>query len=89
MFETIAAVAIGAGFVFVIWLITRPDAGEEPFVALLAMPRMPPRPRGVQETDLAPFAFRGSKPAATSATNGVSADNVRTIEPQSEPARAA
>jgi hypothetical protein len=86
VFETIAAVAIGAGFVFVISRIAGPDADGSPLVALLAMPRMLPRPRGVQETDLAPFTFRDSGPATASASSG---GKVRTIEPRMEPARAA
>lgn len=89
MFETIAAVAIGAGFIFVVSQITGPDAGETPFVALLGMPKTLPRPRGVQETDLAPFVFRGPESAAARAVSASSADRVRTIEPRIESARAA
>ena len=66
MFETLAAITIAAGFVFVVVLIAGPDTGEPALTGLFASAPMPARPRGVQEMDLAPFAFRDPEPVATS-----------------------
>ena len=66
MFETLAAMSIAAGFVFVIVLIAGPDSGEPALTGLFANASMPARPRGVQEMDLAPFAFRDPEPVPTS-----------------------
>ena len=83
MFETLAAVCIAAGFVFVIVLIAGPETGEPALTGLFTSAPMPARPRGVQETDLAPFVFRDSQPVATSAVQS------RAIEGRMDPARAA
>ena len=83
MFETLAAVCIAAGFVFVIRLTAGPGTGDPELDGLFTLAPMPARPRGVQETDLAPFAFRDSQPVAPSAVG------VRSFEGRMDPARAA
>ena len=57
MFETLAAVGIAAGFVLLLRLIAGPDGDESTILRMFVSAPMPARPRGVQETDLAPFAF--------------------------------
>ncbi len=83
MFEILAAVGVAAGFVFVIRLIAGPDTGEPALSGLLTSPPMPARPRGVQETDLAPFVFRDAKPVAMNTVTP------RAVEGRLDPARAA
>jgi hypothetical protein len=64
VFETLAAAGIAAGFVFVIRLTAGPGTGDPELDGLFTYLPMPARPRGVQETDLAPFTWRHS-PSAT------------------------
>lgn len=83
MLVTLAAVCIAAGFVFVIVLIAGPGTGESALIGVFTSAQMPARPRGVQETDLAPFAFREPQPVATSTVQ------VHAIEGRMDSARAA
>jgi hypothetical protein len=79
----LAAICISAGFVFVIVLIAGPGTGDPALTGLFASTPMPARPRGVQETDLAPFVFRDPQPVESTAVQ------VRAIERPMDPARAA
>jgi len=79
VFETLAA----AGVVFVIRLIAGPDTDESALIGIFTSAPMPARPRGIQETDLAAFAFRDPEPVATTAAP------VRAIDSRMDPARAA
>ncbi len=83
MFETLAAISIAAGLVFVVVLISGPGTGEPALTSLFANAPMPARPRGVQEMDLAPFAFNDPGSAATST------DDALGVEGRMDPALAA
>jgi hypothetical protein len=83
VFETLAAVGIAAGVVFVIRLIAGPDTDESALIGIFTSAPMPARPRGVQETDLAAFAFRDPQPVASSSAQ------VHVIDGRMDPARAA
>jgi hypothetical protein len=83
MIETLAAISLAAGFLFVVVLIIGPEASEPALPGLFALTPMPARPRGVQETDLAPFAFRDPGSAATST------DDALGLEGRMDPALAA
>ena len=83
MFETLASIGLLAGFVFVLKLVAGPDPDERVLTGVFNIPSMHARPRGVQETDLAPFAFRDPQPEATTSVR------VRAHEGRMDPARAA
>lgn len=82
MFVILAAVGIAAGFVLLLRLIAGPDGDESTLIRLFVSAPMPARPRGTQEMDLAPFAFRDPQPATTTA-------DLRAFEGRMDPARAA
>lgn len=83
MFVTLVAIALAAGFVFAIVLIAGPSSGDTAVAGLFANAPMPARPRGVQETDLAPFAFPDAQPVDLTVVQA------REIERPMDPARAA
>jgi hypothetical protein len=82
MFETLAAVAIAAGFVTLVRLIAGPD-DESTLLRMFVSAPMPARPRGVQETDLAPFKFRDPDPEPATAAR------IRRLGARPDAARAA
>jgi hypothetical protein len=83
VFETLAAVGIAAAFVLFIRILAGPGGDEMTLLRMFVSAPLPARPRGVQETDLAPFAFPDAEPMSAAA------DRIRTIEPRLDPARAA
>jgi hypothetical protein len=85
MFETLAAISIAAGFVFVVALVAGPGRGAPAVNSPFANAPMPDRPRGVQEMDLAPFRFRDPEPEPFATRT----DPVRASEGRRDPALAA
>ncbi len=65
--DIITILSVVAGFAFVIVVGAKLGAGSDSVIGLYRFEQMPPRPRGVQETDLPRFVFRDSKDLAAGA----------------------
>jgi hypothetical protein len=68
MVDIITVLSVFAGFVFVLVVGAKLGAGStDSVIGLFRFEDMPPRPHGVQESDLPRFVFRDSKDLATGA----------------------
>jgi hypothetical protein len=66
--DILTTLSIFAGFAFVIVVGAKLGAGgTDSVIGLFRFEDMPPRPHGVQETDLPRFVFRDSKSPASGA----------------------
>jgi len=66
--DIITALSVFAGFVFILVVGARLGAGStDSVIGLFRFEEMPPRPHGVQESDLPRFVFRDSTNVAAGA----------------------
>jgi hypothetical protein len=66
--DILTILSIFAGFAFIVVVGAKLGAGAgDSLLGLFRFEDMPPRPRGVQETDLPRFVFHDTKPHASGA----------------------
>ncbi len=69
MLEILTVAAVIAGFACIVAVGAKLGAGSpNSLTGLFVSPNQPPRPRGVQESDLPPFVFRDTNPIGTGAS---------------------